>query len=1372
MAGEFRMAGAYVEVNLKDNTQADERKIRARLESGQPVRFDTALNDPKNVARIKKAVESGRAAKLPTEAENPIDAAWRKSVQASLKATIADSLQIPISARTERFRRDLAAVVKEVETGLEADIPVGVADASRFRREVQLLAHLASEEVKVRVPVDVDKSKARVAGRQAGDAIGGGIGDGLRRSGEPDRATEKVAQRAQAKFKGMQFLGAFAGLPVAAAAAGVATAAALSGVALLFAGIGVAAVASSFRVQQAVKSMADRVGDDVKAMAVPMEETVVKAVDMVGDSFTRLKPQIQTALNASQGPLLTFTDGLTQLAERAMPGFVVATQNSQAPMRGLASVLAQTGSGITDFFTNLSTGAAGSERVMVTVGGVIQDLLGFAGQLFANLANNGNPVLQQFRSALQQVYGVIGTVTAAGSSLYSFVSGFLATVSGGLGIVQGFASALGGWAGPLGHIGGSLFAVQRIAGLFGQSLGQAGFGIGAFTKTVNDGTQMISPFKAALNGAEGAGGKFSAGLSSIRKGGLNPLGIAMIAGGFLLDLFGRKQQEAAKKASEHRSAVNDLTEAIQRDNGVLGQSVQAVTTKALTDKNAYNNAKNFGVSMEQVSAAALGQTGAFDQVVGKAKSYVAEMLLGYKTNQQMVPSVMAVIDSFAKQGGNAADTVRNLTAVRMHSVYLTDSQKALLTSVLDGVAAMGEQGRATLEAERKAAALQAAMDKLSSATAREMTPAMFAAAAASSNLKNAFEGLNKTGGDVASKGQAIIDIMDQLAGKPKTAEEALQSFNDNLRGIGDAFKSIKEKGGGFPKDMIDTAGAISSVSEAGSKLKDVVEQGAVDMASYGQALKDSGMPADEITGKLGGLRDRLAEQLKLLGLTPPQIDSVLAHYGAVPKDVVTTMRLEGDKEAQQQIEHIKTELASVPASKGVKVDALTDGAKDSLLAMHNIIVKLPDGTFRVFANTTEGKAAAEALVNQVGSSYAEIGVGASTKGADYTLASFINATNGKAGIVTIDANSNPASGKVTLTKQYADGTTGTMAVDARIDKATGKLQVARTNADGTTGWITIDGLNQPAFGKLFEVQEKAKGVTALVPVDANTAEAQAKIASIQALGNATHATATVFANSDPANGEVRNWQNLTRTIQGDTTTFTNTDPATGAVTAWKVVTDGTGATTTTMAQTDPATGRVTAWKRNTDGTWAVVSVDARTDEANAAIERVARDRVITFRARFAGVGPNSGSSNQPGLAAGGILAPFAEGGIAAFDSGGFFGGLTPMDGGLAAMVPRNTWRLIGDNMQVPEAYIPIDPGSKRSQALLDRTNDLMGREAGTSVAVMERPAAPAAGPPAIDYAKLAAVVGGSVRAAFDGATVRFDNLERGVILAAREWARR
>jgi hypothetical protein len=135
---------------------------------------------------------------------------------------------------------------------------------------------------------------------------------------------------------------------------------------------------------------------------------------------------------------------------------------------------------------------------------------------------------------------------------------------------------------------------------------------------------------------------------------------------------------------------------------------------------------------------------------------------------------------------------------------------------------------------------------------------------------------------------------------------------------------------------------------------------------------------------------------------------------------------------------------------------------------------------------------------------------------------------------------------------------------------------------------------------------------------------------------------------------------------------------------------------------DPATGKINATVTYGNGRHSTIIVDADPSQAINTINGIPRNIYIT-----AHVTASSNVNSAGGLAAGGILRPMADGGIIANDGGNLLTRLTPMAGGIAQTVAPNTWRVIGDNMTVPESYIPQD-GSDRSKSILGQTADAMG----------------------------------------------------------------
>ena len=92
--------------------------------------------------------------------------------------------------------------------------------------------------------------------------------------------------------------------------------------------------------------------------------------------------------------------------------------------------------------------------------------------------------------------------------------------------------------------------------------------------------------------------------------------------------------------------------------------------------------------------------------------------------------------------------------------------------------------------------------------------------------------------------------------------------------------------------------------------------------------------------------------------------------------------------------------------------------------------------------------------------------------------------------------------------------------------------------------------------------------------------------------------------------------------------------------------------------------------------------------------RDASNRVIRVKIAADGTSIRMGSITASAQHDGAIVEMMAAGGLRGT-------GLTPMQP-LAQMVPANTWRVVGDRADVPEAYIPLD-GSPRSVALLLET---------------------------------------------------------------------
>src|ERR1700752_1657296 len=123
-AGDFRFAGAYVELNIRDNTADQEKAIRARIEGGKPVEISTTFGAPTNQPWRDTPIPS---VQVPTTASDPIDDAWRARVRASLRDTATDALDIPLTSDTAEYREALTLKLVAIRDAVRQDIPANLA---------------------------------------------------------------------------------------------------------------------------------------------------------------------------------------------------------------------------------------------------------------------------------------------------------------------------------------------------------------------------------------------------------------------------------------------------------------------------------------------------------------------------------------------------------------------------------------------------------------------------------------------------------------------------------------------------------------------------------------------------------------------------------------------------------------------------------------------------------------------------------------------------------------------------------------------------------------------------------------------------------------------------------------------------------------------------------------------------------------------------------------------------------------------------------------------------------------------------------------------------------------------------------------------
>lgn len=722
-----------------------------------------------------------------------------KAAPAKIKTDVDDRLA---QAKLAELTAKKAAVVINYDADIsKAEARIDSLEAKRGSTKIDVDAEIGKAKAKIealkatkeRVLIELDVDTAPAVGK-------------IRKASEDvEKATEKVAQRTQQKFEAMKFTALSVGLPAAAAAGALAAGGSLALIPIA-AGAAAAALLGS---NEQVNASFVRLGDNAEAAATraaqPMAGYLVQSIDSVNAAARRAEPSLNDLFTASGPGLVTFVDGVTNAASNALPGLIAAAHNSEGPMRGLASLLSDTGAGATDMFVNMTKGSAGAESGLKTFGGIIRDVEGFAGDLFANLANGSSAILPQFAGVLHQAEDVILTMSSSGMPLLQgATSGLLGTVSGGIGIVSAFASGLGTWAQPLGSAAGQLFATNTMAKLFGTSLGETGFGLRSLATYTDAAGQKTNLFKTAMADADKAGtSKLKAGASSLLSAGINPLGIALVAGGFILNAFGEAQQRASEQAAAHKENVRSLTDAIRADNGVLGEHTARVNTDALQQKNAAANLSTFSATLGEAKLAIDGNSIAYQALSNKGAQALRTIAEGSGATKDQV-------EAFAKLGDQALTTGQSydqLTKGVGATVYaydaegnatdlLTESQKKNASAVINGLGTIGEQINAQkqahqeyIEAEHALTGLTTAQIENRDATTKstqaiyEQQNAMLGYRGAVLNTKSAIDDYEKTlknGKATADdKAAALLKVENAFAAQEQAAYKAAFANNAN-----------------------------------------------------------------------------------------------------------------------------------------------------------------------------------------------------------------------------------------------------------------------------------------------------------------------------------------------------------------------------------------------------------------------------------------------------------------------------------------------------------------------------------------------------------------------------------------------------------------
>jgi hypothetical protein len=280
-----------------------------------------------------------------------------------------------------------------------------------------------------------------------------------------------------------------------------------------------------------------------------------------------------------------------------------------------------------------------------------------------------------------------------------------------------------------------------------------------------------------------------------------------------------------KKQADSRARVDELKDALDQQTGALTGNARAVAFKNLQDSGAIKAAKDLGLSLQDVTDAALGNTGAMNRVQsGLIGAYVAAQ----NTRAGVTGAGDAIITM-----SNSADTL------------------------------MGALGGSNKE-------LKEARSKLADAAAAGVT------------ATGATTGLGTASGTTAGKikderteAEKLRTALDLLTGKQISADEAAIAYEAAIDGL---TKSVKENGK-----------SLNINSEKGRSNRQAFIDAAKAAASDTVALRDNGASLTVVSRRAADHRKELIQNAIKLGLTRVQAERLTDKYYKIPKSISTTV---------------------------------------------------------------------------------------------------------------------------------------------------------------------------------------------------------------------------------------------------------------------------------------------------------------------------------------------------------------------------------------------------------------------------------------------------------------------------------------------------
>jgi len=234
-------------------------------------------------------------------------------------------------------------------------------------------------------------------------------------------------------------------------------------------------------------------------------------------------------------------------------------------------------------------------------------------------------------------------------------------------------------------------------------------------------------------------------------------------------------------------------------------------------------------------------------------------------------------------------------------------------------------------------------------------------------LSKNYETLASKTTTASEKFSSLKQNMDILSGGTQAAANASKAYHASIDDTNKSLAAIKDQTKGAVGGLYDLKTGFDFSSEAGRNLHTTISTASDGIVKLGsdaldKALKDGKSLGDAQAIAIEAMQPGVASLKKSLedvGMSQPQIDSIIKSFGLLPADTMKAITLEvkGDAEAQKKI--IMTKLAADSFANGNfagVLSALPEAAKKAIADVTGKGKEFSEGNYEAVMKSFDGTA--------------------------------------------------------------------------------------------------------------------------------------------------------------------------------------------------------------------------------------------------------------------------------------------------------------------------------------------------------------------------------------------------------------------------------